>query len=151
MELQITALENGVVIDHIPSERTFAVVKLLKLKNYEDVVTVAVNLESKLLHKKGLIKIANKTLSPEETAMVSLLAPHATINIIKDSKVVKKIALELPDEIEDLIHCENLKCISNAEAVPSRFMKVRSHGEDCYKCFYCERVTKACDIKLNLN
>ena len=151
MELQITALENGIVIDHIPPERTFAIVKMLKLKEYTDMVTVGFNLHSKAHNKKGLIKIADKTLTKSDLAKISLLAPHATVNIIKDSKVVQKIPLELPDEIEAFIHCENFKCISNNEAVPSRFIKVHSHGQDCYKCFYCERVIPVADIKLNLN
>ena len=113
MELQITALENGIVIDHIPPERTFAIVKMLKLKEYTDMVTVGFNLHSKAHSKKGLIKIADKTLTKSELEKISLLAPHATVNIIKDSKVVQKIPLELPDEIEALMHCENFKCISN--------------------------------------
>ena len=66
MELQITALENGIVIDHIPPERTFAIVKMLKLKEYTDMVTVGFNLHSKAHSKKGLIKIADKTLTKSE-------------------------------------------------------------------------------------
>ncbi|MEL3905981.1 MAG: aspartate carbamoyltransferase regulatory subunit [Treponema sp.] len=151
MELQITALENGIVIDHIPPERTFAIVKMLKLKEHTDTVTVGFNLHSNVCNKKGLIKIADKTLTKSELAKISLLAPRATVNIIKDSKVVQKIPLELPDEIEEFMHCENFKCMSNNEAIPSRFMKVQSHGADCYKCFYCERVIPVAEIKLNLN
>ena len=150
MELQITALEKGIVIDHLPSERTFAVVKLLRLKNHGDVVTVASNLTSRVMGKKGLIKIAGKTLSDSELAKISLLAPNATVNIIENGAVVKKIPLELPEAVEESVHCENPKCISNNEAIVSRFEKVALHGENAYKCTYCERVVPASALTLNL-
>ena len=60
MELQITAIKDGIVIDHIPSDRTFKIFELLKLKDYQSVILIAENIKSSSLGKKGLIKIENK-------------------------------------------------------------------------------------------
>ena len=116
-ELQITALKNGIVIDHIPSEKVFAIVELLNLKKYNEVVTVAINLKSTSLGKKGIIKIEDKILDESELNKIALLSDHVTINIIENYKVVKKIKLAIPNEIVGLMKCGNNKCISNDEHV----------------------------------
>ena len=102
-ELQITALKNGIVIDHIPSEKVFAIVELLNLKKYNEVVTVAINLKSTSLGKKGIIKIEDKILDESELNKIALLSDHVTINIIENYKVVKKIKLAIPNEIVGLM------------------------------------------------
>ena len=116
-ELQITALKNGIVIDHIPSEKVFAIVELLNLKKYNEVVTVAINLKSTSLGKKGIIKIEDKILDESELNKIALLSDHVTINIIENYKVVKKIKLAIPNEIVGVMKCGNNKCISNDEHV----------------------------------
>ena len=147
-ELQITALKNGIVIDHIPSEKVFAIVELLKLRGYNEVVTVAINLKSTSLGKKGIIKIEDKvTVQPQHTFeavelnKIALLSDHVTINIIENYKVVKKIQLAIPNEIVGLMKCGNNKCISNHENVETKFIKQlnEENHEIKYKCFYCER------------
>ena len=122
-ELQITALKNGIVIDHIPSEKVFAIVELLNLKKYNEVVTVAINLKSTSLGKKGIIKIEDKILDESELNKIALLSDHVTINIIENYKVVKKIKLAIPNEIVGLMKCGNNKCISNHEHVETKFIK----------------------------
>ena len=122
-ELQITALKNGIVIDHIPVEKTFPIVEILGLKDYNEVITVACNLKSSSLGKKGLIKIEDKNLGERELGEIALLAPDVTINIIENFKVVKKIKLAIPNEIVGLIKCNNNKCISNHEDIVSKLIK----------------------------
>ena len=87
-ELQITALKNGIVIDHIPVEKTFPIVEILGLRDYNEVITVACNLKSSSLGKKGLIKIEDKNLRERELGEIALLAPDVTINIIENFKNV---------------------------------------------------------------
>jgi len=65
-ELQVAALENGTVIDHIPSERLFTVVSLLGLEHMSNNITIGFNLKSKKLGTKGIIKIADKFFCDEE-------------------------------------------------------------------------------------
>ncbi len=149
-ELQITALKNGIVIDHIPSEKVFTIVELLNLKGYKEVVTVAANLKSRSLGKKGIIKIEDKTLEEDELGKIALLTHDVTINIIENYKVVKKIKLAIPNEIKGLMKCSNTKCITNHENIETKFIK-QSDGESQikYKCFYCERVIPEEEIELN--
>ena len=124
MELQITAIKDGIVIDHIPSDRTFKIFELLKLKDYQSVILIAENIKSSSLGKKGLIKIENKKLCKEELGEIALIAPTATINIIENFAVIEKLTLEIPDVINDLIICNNPKCISNHEKIETKFHKV---------------------------
>ncbi len=147
-ELQITALKNGIVIDHIPSEKVFAIVELLNLKVYNEVVTVATNLRSSSLGKKGIIKIEDRTLDSSELGKIALLTHDVTINIIENYKVVKKIKLAIPNEIVGLMKCSNNKCISNHEEIETKFMKQIIGDEIKYKCFYCERVIPEEEIEL---
>ena len=149
-ELQITALKNGIVIDHIPTEKTFSIVEILNLKEYKEIITVATNLKSSSLGKKGIIKIEDRTLDQKELGEIALLAPDVTINIIENFKVVKKIKLAIPNEIIGFIKCNNNKCISNHEDIKSKFIKILSEkGENTkYKCYYCERTVAADEIEL---
>ena len=147
-ELQITALKNGIVIDHIPSEKVFAIVELLNLKVYNEVVTVSTNLRSSSLGKKGIIKIEDRTLDSNELGKRALLTHDVTINIIENYKVVKKIKLAIPNEIVGLMKCSNNKCISNHEEIETKFMKQIIGDEIKYKCFYCERVIPEEEIEL---
>lgn len=148
MELQITALKNGIVIDHIPVEKTFPIVEILHLREYGEIVTVACNLKSSSLGKKGLIKIEDRSLGENELGEIAILAPDVTINIIENFKVVKKIKLAIPNEITGLIKCNNNKCISNHEEIESKFIKIVDEDKIKYKCFYCERVIAENEIEL---
>lgn len=145
-ELQITALKDGVVIDHIPSKSTLQLVKVLKLKDHDHVVTVAFNLKSNTLGKKGLIKISGRELTKHELDVISIMAPSVTVNIIKDYEVVNKLNLEVSETITNVIKCNNYNCISNHEQTDSIFTKIED-DVTLFKCFYCEREYKSEEIK----
>lgn len=153
-ELQIRAIKNGIVIDHIPSEKVFAIVEILKLKEYNERITVATNMPSSSLGKKGIIKIEEKILEEKELNNISLLASNVTINIIEDYKVIEKTKLEKLDKIIGLMKCDNQKCISNQENIETKFIRVEDESEnnleekDKYKCFYCEKVILEDEIQI---
>lgn len=147
-ELQITAIKNGIVIDHIPAKKVFAIVEILDLKEYSEVITVAANMHSSSLGRKGIIKIEEKVLDKSELDKISLVAPNVTINIIENYKVVKKMKLEKLDEIIGLMKCDNLKCISNHETINTKFNRVKDSEMTKYKCYYCERIISEEEIKL---
>ena len=88
--LQVAALKNGTVIDHIPSEKLFTVVQLLGVEQMTSNITIGFNLDSKKLGKKGIIKIADKFFCDEEINRISVVAPHVKLNIIRDYEVVEK-------------------------------------------------------------
>lgn len=137
-ELQVAALENGTVIDHIPSEKLFTVVSLLGLQEMSNNITIGFNLASKKLGKKGIIKVANRFFSDEEINRIAVVAPNVKLNIIRNYEVVEKREVVLPDELVGIVKCANPKCITNNEPMATRFHVIDK--EHCIiKCHYCEK------------
>lgn len=145
--LKISAIKDGTVIDHISTSNTFKVAEILNLRVSEDVVTVGMNLESKRLGKKGLIKIGGRFLTKQEVDKIALFAPEASINIIKDFEVTKKFNVEVPDVIHDIIKCANTNCITNVERARTKF-HVLSKNPLKIRCHYCERVVGKENVEL---
>lgn len=136
--LQVAALKNGTVIDHIPSEKLFTVVSLLHLDEMDCNITIGSNLESKKLGKKGIIKIADKFFCNEEINRIAVVAPHAKLNIIRDYEVVEKKEVHLADDLKGIIKCANPMCISNNEPMRTFFHVIDK--ENCLiRCHYCEK------------
>lgn len=157
-ELLIRAIKHGIVIDHIPSEKVFAIVEILKLKEYSERITVATNMPSSSLGRKGIIKIEEKILEEKELNNISLLAPNVTINIIDNYEVIEKSKLEKLDKVIGLMKCDNPKCISNHENIETKFIRIKEDSENLdknnleekskYKCFYCEKVILEDEIQI---
>ena len=98
-EMQVAAIENGTVIDHIPAEKTYQVAQLLNLKEMSTPVTIGYNLPSKKIGKKGIIKVADKFFTDEEINRLSVVAPKIVLSVIRDYEVVEKKTVETPDEL----------------------------------------------------
>ena len=146
-QLTVSAIKDGTVIDHLPPEVTFKVIKVLNLQKSDKTVTLAHNLKSKKMKKKGIVKVAGKALTQEEANKVALLAPTATVNIIKNYNVSKKLKLALPKQMNNIIKCSNPQCITNHETVPTKFNLV-SEKPLKLQCGYCERKMGRPDITL---
>ncbi len=136
--LQVAALKNGVVLDHIPSNKLFKVVSLLGLEKMSNNITIGFNLESKKLGHKGIIKVADKVFTDEEISRLSVVAPNAVINIIKDYEVVEKRPVLIPDELKGIVKCPNPKCITNNEPMKTWF-HVTDKEKGVLVCHYCEK------------
>ncbi|MDR0972979.1 MAG: aspartate carbamoyltransferase regulatory subunit [Prevotellaceae bacterium] len=144
--LQIAALKNGTVIDHIPSEKVFTVVSLLRLEQMSNNhITIGYNLESKKLGKKGIIKIADKFFSDEEINRIAVVAPNVRLNIIRDYEVIEKKQVSLPDELRGIVKCANPKCITNNEPMTTLF-RVVDKDKCMLKCHYCEKEQRQADL-----
>ena len=144
-ELQVAALENGTAIDHIPPSQLFKVAKLLGLENMDNTITIGNNFQSKKMGCKGVIKISNKFFEEDEINRIALIAPKVILNIIRDYEVVEKKTVTLPDELVGLVKCNNPKCITNNEPMPSR-LEVIDKEKGTIKCRYCERKINKEDI-----
>jgi len=143
--LQVAALKNGTVIDHIPSDKLFTVVSLLGLENMESNITIGFNLDSKKLGKKGIIKIADKFFCDEEINRIAVVAPSVKLNIIRDYKVVEKKRVQMSDDLKGIIKCGNPNCITNNEPMTTLFHVIDK--EKCeIKCHFCERELKREEI-----
>ncbi len=139
-ELQVSAIKNGTVIDHIPNDQLFNVINVLGLQNYDSAITFGKGYESSKLTKKGIIKISDKFLCDEEVNKLALVSPSVKINIIKDYEVVEKKIVNVPDFVEGIVRCVNPKCITNHEQVTTKF-KVVNKEHISLKCHYCEKIT----------
>ena len=137
-ELQVAALENGTAIDHIPPEHLFKVAHLIELSKMKNRITLGNNLESKKMGSKGMIKIADKFFEEDEINRIALIAPNVMLSIIRDYEVVEKKNISLPDELIDIVKCNNPKCITNNEPMKTHFY-VTDKNLGTLKCRYCER------------
>ena len=146
-ELKISAIREGTVIDHIPAKNAFKVVEILDLTKHENVTSIATNLQSKRMGLKGIVKIGGKELNQQEVNKVALIAPDATVSIIKDYNITKKFDLKTPDKVIGIIKCSNPKCITNADEVTTRFEIIHKKPLEA-RCDYCERVMKEDELIL---
>ena len=146
-ELKISAIDEGTVIDHIPTDATFKVVEILDLHNHKGVVSIATNLQSKRIGKKGIVKVAGKSLTQEEVNKIAIVAPDATVNIIKNYNVKEKIKVKSPDVIDNVVKCSNPVCITNNEQITTKFNVVKKDPLKI-KCHYCERSMGKEDIEI---
>ena len=137
-KMLVAAIQNGTVIDHIPSEKTYQVATLLELDKMTTPVTIGYNLRSKKLGSKGIIKIENKFFTDEEFSRLSVVAPNIVLNIIRDYEVVDKKTTTIPDVLKGIVKCNNPKCITNNEPMQTVLHAIdKSNGT--LKCHYCEK------------
>lgn len=139
-ELKVSALEHGTVIDHIPSGMVFQVIKILNLEGYSDQIFVGTNLESQKFGKKGIIKVSNRFFKADEINKIALVAPTATLIVIRDFQVIEKKKVEIPDQVEKIVKCFNPNCITNNEQVVTRFTVI-DKDKMKLQCHYCEKLT----------
>ncbi|MFO8006419.1 MAG: aspartate carbamoyltransferase regulatory subunit [Candidatus Brocadiia bacterium] len=145
--LDVSAIREGTVIDHIQNEVTFKVADILSLDQEDRMVLVGMNLPSGKVGKKGLIKIAGRALTPQEVNKIALIAPDATLNIIRDYTVAEKRRVELPESVEGIVRCINPNCITNQQPVTTSF-EIMDSVPVALRCTYCERTIGADDIIL---
>ena len=141
-ERLVAAIENGTVIDHIPSNKTYQVANLLGLQNLDTIVTIGYNYPSKKLNKKGIIKIENKFFTDEEISRLSVVAPNVVLSIIRDYEVIEKKRVETPDVLKGIVRCNNPKCITNNEPMATRF-EVIDRDDVTIRCCYCGQAVNA--------
>lgn len=136
----VSAIKKGTVIDHIPAGKALKIVKLLKLSTDLLQVTLGLNLPSSQYDYKDLIKIEKMILTKEAAGQVAVLAPQATINLIKHYEVYEKFQVSLPERIHGVLRCPNTLCISNHEPVESSIhVKQRWLGNVQLQCHYCRK------------
>jgi aspartate carbamoyltransferase regulatory subunit len=130
-ELKVTAIEHGTVIDHIPANNVFRVIRILNLDNTDNQILFGVNLESHKYGRKGIIKVSNMFFAKEEINKIALVAPTATLIVIRNFKVESKTHVEVPDQIDN---------ITNQENIPTRFTVI-DKNDLRLQCHYCEKIT----------
>ena len=147
-EIRIVKILDGTVIDHIAAGHALDVLQILGITGKEgNVVTLAMNISSSRVELKDIMKIEDRYLKDSEVAKIALVAPDATINTIRDSKIEKKTRVKLPDTIRNVIICPNTRCVTNKEREPiiAKY-DVVTRLPIKLKCHYCSTFIEEEDI-----
>ena len=137
--MNVDAIQNGVVIDHITAGQGMKLYHLLKLDETELTVAIMRNVASHKMGKKDIIKIDADI--PVNLDVIAYVDPGATVNIIHDGKLVEKRQMELPETLTDVLYCKNPRCITSTEQELKHIFKLTDREKKVYRCLYCE--TKA--------
>lgn len=144
---KVFAIKEGTVIDHIPARQALKIIQFLKLHANEKIVSAGFNFPSKTLKLKDIIKIEGRELTEEEANQVAILAPTATINIIRNFELTKKFRVTIPDQVKKIVICPNPKCITNNENMETTFYAKAQGAKVNLQCRYCEKTFSQDDIK----
>ena len=149
-ELMVRRIKEGTVIDHIDEGKGIQVLDALRIDGKDgSLITIALNVPSGKSKKKDIIKVENKFLKDDDTNKIAVIAPKATINIIKNYKLIEKRRVALPNEIDRIFRCTNPDCITNsAEHIESVMDLIDKEGM-ILKCRYCARILDVNEIKYN--
>ncbi|MFC6718230.1 aspartate carbamoyltransferase regulatory subunit [Natrialbaceae archaeon GCM10025810] len=139
-KLRVSKIRSGTVIDHVRAGQALNVLAILGIDGSEgEEVSVGMNVPSDRLARKDIVKVEGRELSQDEVDVLSLIAPDATINIVREYDVIEKHRVERPDVVEGVLSCPNAGCItSDDEPVTSRFEVL----DDAVRCSYCERIVR---------
>jgi aspartate carbamoyltransferase regulatory subunit len=140
-EIKVAPIKNGTVIDHIACGMAFKVLKVLGISDGEvdSTVSVLMHVPSKKMGWKDILKVEDKELKQIEVDKISLVAPEASINIIRNYEVVEKMMVSLPDVAVGILECANPNCVTNTnEPVETEFTLV-SKDPIRLSCSYCDR------------
>jgi len=147
-QMIVRPIREGTVIDHIPAGRALTVLKILGITGSEGYrVAIVMNVESRKLGRKDIVKIEGRRLKREELDRIALIAPSATVNIVENYRVVKKMKVSLPQHLQNIIRCTNPTCITRQprEPIVPRFNLV-SRRPLIYQCLYCGTLIDEGDI-----
>ena len=142
--LEITSIKNGFVLDHIKPGGGVKIFKYLDLGKDENEVALIINAKSDKNVRKDIIKIENAT--EVDSTVLALLSPGITINEIKDKEIVNKIKPKLPQEIKDIIKCNNQRCITNKESYLEHVFELVNKDKGSYKCQYCDKIVELSEV-----
>jgi aspartate carbamoyltransferase regulatory subunit len=139
-ELRVSKIKNGTVIDHVTAGEALRVLAILDIDGSGgETVSLGMNVPSDRLGRKDVVKVEGRELSQSEVDVLSLIAPDATINIIREYEVVDKARVERPTEVRGVFTCPNSSCITNAgEPVETAFEVL----EDGVRCEYCDTIVR---------
>ena len=137
--MNIDSISNGIVIDHIKADNGMKLYELLHLANLNCSVAIIKNVNSKKMGKKDIIKIDADI--PVDLNVIGFVDPDATVNIIRDGKVVEKKDIGMPEKLVNVIKCKNPRCITSTEQELVNIFKLADRESKTYRCIYCE--TKA--------
>lgn len=146
-ELRVKKIREGTVIDHISAGSALTVLNILGITNHTgQVVSVAINVPSSKIGRKDIVKIEGRELNADEVDKIALIAPQATINIIRDFNVIEKQQVKLPKFIREILKCANPTCVSNSREPVEPAFSVENEDPLVLRCHYCGRIMEKQDV-----
>ncbi len=136
--LEITSIKNGLVIDHIKAGVGIKIFNHLNLEKSDLSVALIMNVPSNRSGKKDIIKIED--IERINYEVLAMLSPNVTVNEIRDEKIINKIIPELPQRVEGIITCDNVRCITTDEKYIPQIFNLVDRNEATYKCEYCDHI-----------
>ena len=134
--MNVDSIKNGIVIDHITAGLGMRVYNLLGLDSLDCTVAIIKNVQSKKMGRKDIIKIdADMSLNMD---ILGYVDPGITVNIIKDSMLVEKKSIDLPERLTNVLKCKNPRCITTTEQELAQIFKLTDRDKRVYRCIYCE-------------
>lgn len=139
--MNIDSIKNGIVIDHIHAGGAMELYRLLHLDKLDCTVAIIKNAPSELMGRKDIIKIDSMT--DIDLTVIGYVDPGATINVIRDGRLVEKRKLTMPERIVNVLRCKNPRCITSVEPDLPQIFKLTSPETHTYRCIYCETKAEA--------
>jgi len=143
--LNIDKINDGIVIDHIRAGQGIRIFNWLGLDKAPHTVAFVVNASSKIMGKKDIIKIDN--VITINFNVLGLIDPNITVNIIKNQGIYKKIKLQLPENVENVLICKNPRCITSTEKYIHHVFHLENSELQTYRCEYCDDIKSAGDFR----
>ena len=135
--LNVGAISEGFVLDHIQAGKSMDIYKYLHLDNLDCCVAIIKNAKSNKMGKKDIIKI-ECPIDCIDLNVLGFIDHNITINIIKDSRIVEKKTLELPKEVVNVVRCKNPRCITSIEQELEHIFVLTDPKKEVYRCKWCE-------------
>ena len=134
--MEVTSIQNGIIIDHVPAGTALKVLEYLKIDPSKTKLALIMNTDSHLYGTKDIIKIDREM--DLDWDLIGYVDPSITVNIIRDGKLVEKRTLKLPERIRGVLKCKNPRCITSVEQeLPQEFV-LTDREKRVYRCRYCE-------------
>lgn len=137
--MNIDSIKNGIVIDHIAAGKGMQLYYLLGLDDLDCSVALIKNVASKKIGRKDIIKVDADI--PLNLDVIGFVDPDATVNIIKDSRLVEKKTIPMPLTVTNVIKCKNPRCITSVEQELPHVFQLTDKENKVYRCLYCETKT----------
>lgn len=138
--MQVTGISDGIVLDHITQGNGLKIFSKLNLAALDNPVVLLMNVPSQNLGRKDIIKIQN--IKDIDLALVGLIDPFTTVNVIVGGEIVRKHKVEIPESVKGLFNCGNPRCVTNSDTYAEpRFHLVDAQSRE-YACEYCDESTR---------
>jgi len=134
--LNVDTIKNGLVIDHITAGMGIRIFEYLGLDKAPFCCALIMNVSSKKSGKKDIIKVDN--IINIDYSVLGFIDPNISVNVIKDEEIVRKIKMELPERVENVIKCKNPRCITITESYVPQIFHLVNKDKKQYRCEYCD-------------